>query len=59
MAMALFFMFMPIPLGTKSVAAFGFAINVAAIKREYFRDKSWKRIFKIQPHDPNGPAGQS
>ena len=59
MAMALFFMFMPIPLGTKSVAAFGLAINVAALKREYFRDKSWKRIFKIQSHDPNGPAGQS
>jgi len=59
MAMALFFMFMPIPLGTKSVAAFGFAINVAAIKREYFRDKSWKRIFKIESDDPNGPAGQN
>jgi uncharacterized membrane-anchored protein len=36
-AMAIFFMFMPIPLGTKSVAAFGLAINVFALKREYFR----------------------
>jgi hypothetical protein len=37
MAMALFFIFTPIPLGTKSVAALGFAVNVFALKREYFR----------------------
>ncbi|CAB4809034.1 unannotated protein [freshwater metagenome] len=57
--MALFFLFTPIPLGTKSIALFGLAINVIALKREYFREKSWKRIFKIESDDPNGPAGQN
>jgi hypothetical protein len=44
MVMALFFMFTPIPLGTKSIAVFGLAINVIAIKREYFRDRPWPRF---------------
>jgi hypothetical protein len=59
MVMALFFLATPIPLGTKSIAVFGLAINIIALKREYFRDKSWKRIFKIASDDPNGPAGQN
>ena len=59
MVMALFFLLTPIPLGTKSIALFGLAINVIALKREYFREKSWKRIFKIESDDPNGPAGQN
>lgn len=44
MVMALFFMFTPIPLGTKSIAVFGLAINIIAIKREYFRDRPWPRF---------------
>ena len=59
MSVALFLIFAPIPLNPKLFIAAAFAANVAALKREFFRDKPWKRIFKIQSDDPNGPAGQS
>jgi hypothetical protein len=58
MTVALFFIFTPIPIAPKIMAALGFTANVFALKREFFRDKSWKRILKIESDDPNGPAGQ-
>ena len=59
MSVALFLIFTPIPVTPKLFIAAAFAANVAALKREFFRGKPWKRIFKIQSEDPNGPAGQS
>ena len=59
MSVALFLIFTPIPVTPKLFIAAAFASNVAALKREFFRDKSWKRIFRIASDDPNGPAGQS
>jgi len=59
MSVALFLIFTPIPVTPKLFIAAAFAVNVAALKREFFRDKPWKRIFKIQSDDPNGPAGQN
>ena len=59
MSVALFLIFTPIPVTPKLFIAAAFAANVAALKREFFRDKPWKRIFKIQSDDPNGPAGQN
>jgi hypothetical protein len=59
MSVALFLIFTPIPITPKLFIAAAFAANVAALKREFFRDKPWKRIFKIQSDDPNGPAGQN
>ena len=59
MSVALFLIFTPIPVTPKLFIAAAFAANVAALKREFFRDTPWKRIFKIQSDDPNGPAGQN
>jgi len=59
MSVALFLIFTPIPVTPKLFIAAAFASNVAALKREFFRDKSWKRIIRIASDDPNGPAGQS
>ena len=58
MTVALFFIFTPIPITPKLFVSLGLAVNVAALKREFFRDKSWKRMLKIESDDPNGPAGQ-
>ena len=59
MSVALFLLFAPIPLGPKFFIALAFAVNVVALKREFFRERSWKRIFQIASEDPNGPAGQN
>jgi Na+/alanine symporter len=59
MTVALFFIFTPIPVTPKIVAAFGLSLNVIAVKREFFRNKPWPRFIKPSMRDPNGPAGQS
>ena len=59
MTVALSLIFTPIPVTPKLFIAVAFVVNVIALKREFFRDKPWKRIFKIQSDDPNGPAGQN
>jgi hypothetical protein len=59
MTVALFFIFTPIPIAPKIMAALGFAANVFALKREFLRTKSWALGFKPGMRDPNGPAGQS
>ncbi len=46
MTVALFFIFTPIPFGTRFLAALGLLINVIALKREYFRDRPWPRFRK-------------
>ena len=59
MTVALFFIFTPIPIAPKIMAALGFAANVFALKREFLRTKSWALGFKPGMRDPNCPAGQS
>ena len=59
MTVALFFIFTPIPIAPKIMAALGFTANVFALKREFLRTKSWALGFKPGMRDPNGPAGQS
>jgi hypothetical protein len=59
MTVALFLIFTPIPVTPKLFIAVAAAINVAALKREFFRDKAWPSFFRPGYKDPNGPAGQS
>ena len=59
MTVALFLIFTQIPITPKLFIAAAFGVNVAALKREFLRDRSWKKIFKIKSEDPNGPTGQS
>ena len=56
---ALFLIFTPIPVTPKLFIAVALAINVAALKREFFRNKPWPIIFRPGNKDPNGPEGQS
>ena len=55
---ALFFIFTPIPVTPKIVAAAGLALNVMALKREFLRNKPWPKFIRPGMRDPNGPAGQ-
>ncbi|CAB4811568.1 MAG: hypothetical protein F2855_02675 [Actinobacteria bacterium] len=59
MSVQIMFIFNQIPPGPKAFALGGFVINVIALKREFFRKRPWKTLFKIESSDPNGPAGQS
>ncbi|CAN2178417.1 hypothetical protein MCEGKSH29_00239 [Candidatus Nanopelagicaceae bacterium] len=59
MTVALFLIFTPIPVTPKLFIAAALAVNVAALKREFFRNKPWPAIFRPGNKDPNGPAGQS
>ena len=58
-AVALIFVFTQIPIGPKIAAILGLALNLFAVKREYFRDRPWPRFIKPVMPDSNGPAGQS
>ena len=59
MSVALFLIFTPIPVTPKLFIAAALAVNVAALKREFFRNKPWPAIFRPGNKDLNGPAGQS
>jgi hypothetical protein len=59
MSVQIIFIFNQLPPWPKAFAFAGFVINVIALKREFFRNRPWKRMFKIESGDPNGPAGQS
>ena len=56
---SLMFIFNQVPLVPKLLAVAGFALNMTALKREFFRNKPWRSFFKPGYVDPNGPAGQS
>jgi Na+/alanine symporter len=59
MSVQIMFIFNQMPPWPKAFAFAGFLLNIIALKREFLRNRSWKRIFKIESGDPNGPAGQS
>lgn len=58
-SVSLMFILNQIPITPKLMALAGFALNVVALKREFFRDKPWPSFFRPGYKDPNGPAGQS
>jgi hypothetical protein len=58
-SVSLLFILNQIPLTPKLMALAGFALNAAALKREFFRNKAWPSFFRPGYKDPNGPAGQS
>ena len=59
MTVALFLIFTPIPVTPKLFIAAALAVNVVALKREFFRNKPWPAIFRPGNKDQNGPEGQS
>lgn len=58
-SVSLMFILNQVPLVPKLLALAGFGLNVAALKREFFRNKPWRSFFKPGYVDPNGPIGQS
>ena len=58
-SVSLLFILNQIPLTPKLMALAGFALNVVALKREFFRNKAWPSFFRPGYKDPNGPVSQS
>ena len=58
-SVSLMFILNQVPLVPKLLALAGFGLNVAALKREFFRNKAWPSFFRPGYKDPNGPEGQS